>query len=39
MSGLYLGFEIQGGGGAIVDNVAVGGGYGRGMCPLICKAR
>ena len=37
ISGFYLGFEIWGGGGggeAIVDNVAVGGGCRRGMCSL-----
>ena len=41
-SGFYLGFEIGGGGGggeAIVDNIAIGGGRGRGMCSLLRKAR
>ena len=40
-AGFYLGFEIWGGGGgreAIIDNVAVGGGCGRGMCSLLHKA-
>ena len=40
LSGFYLGFEIWGGGGggeAIVDNVAVGGGCERGMCSLLCE--
>ena len=44
LAGFYLGFKIGGGGGGgggrtIVDNVAVGGECGRGMCPLPCEVR